>query len=142
MKEKKEKKPIKEVTEDKEIKDLLKSKEPVAIFFYAAWCGHCKAMQEPWKNLNEQKKDIKFVKMESENIPSDLGIGGYPHFVFVKDGSVKKTAGGEMSQEQLNTKLFGGTLAGGRRRRNSTRRGRRRVRKVAHRTLRNHMAFA
>ena len=141
MKEKKEK-PIKEVTDDKEIKDLLNSKEPVAIFFYAAWCGHCKAMQEPWKNLNKQKEGIKFVKMESENIPSDLGISGYPHFVFVKDGSVAKTTGGEMSENELNTKLFGGTLSGGRRRRGSTRRNRRRVRKVPHRTLRNHMAFA
>ena len=139
MKEDKKEKSIKEVTDEKEIKELLKSKEPVAIFFYAAWCGHCKAMQEPWKHLNDQKKDIQFVKMESENIPNDIGVTGYPHFVLVKNGSVVKTTGGEMSEDQLNTKLFGGVRGG--RRRTRARRLRRTVRKITHRSLGNHMSF-
>lgn len=129
MKEEKKQKAIKEVTDEKEIKDLLKSKEPVAIFFYAAWCGHCKAMKQPWENLNQQKKDVQFVKMESEDIPKDIGITGYPHFVLVKNGSIVKTAEGEMPEDQLNTKLFGG-LRGGRRTR--SRRLRRTVRKITH----------
>jgi hypothetical protein len=95
-------------------------------------------MKEPWNELEkEDRGKTTFVKMESENIPSDLGLTGYPHFVLVKNGAVSKTVGGEMPKDDLKKQLFGG-LRGGRRRTRS-RRFRRGVRKVAHRTLRNHM---
>lgn len=134
---------MKEVKKAEEIKKLMRSEEPVAIFYYAAWCPHCKVMHEPWKELEkEEGGKTKFVKMESEDIPSELGISGYPHFVYVKGGQVQKEIGGEMEKDALKQKLFGGLAAGGSRRRTRSRRGRRGVRKVAHRTLRNHMAFA
>ena len=134
---------MKEIKDSGEIKKLMKSKEPVAIFYYAAWCPHCKVMHEPWNDLEkEEKGKTKFVKMESEDIPSELGINGYPHFVMVKGGKVQAEASGEMSKEQLKQKLLGGSANGGSRRRPRTLRHRRRVRKVPHRTLRNHMAFA
>lgn len=130
---------MKEVKKAEEIKKLMHSEEPVAIFYYAAWCPHCKVMHGPWKELEkEDGGKTKFVKMESEDIPSELGISGYPHFVYVKGGRVQKEAGGEMSKDELKQKLFGGSgvgLAfanGGRRRRTRTRRGRRTVRKITH----------
>ena len=135
---------MKEVTEEREIKKLMRSEEPVAIFYYSAMCGHCKVMHDPWGSLEkEDGGKTKFYKMESENIPSEFGIMGYPHFVLVKKGGVVKTASGEMSQSELKTKLFGGSgtglvfANGGRRRRGRTLRRRRAVRKVAHRTLRH-----
>jgi thioredoxin-like negative regulator of GroEL len=111
----------------------MNSESPVAIFYYAAWCPHCKVMHEPWNELEkEEKGKIKFVKMESEDIPSELGISGYPHFVFVKGGQVQSEASGEMSKDDLKQKLLGGSTNGGRRRRNRTRRNRRTVRKFSH----------
>jgi thioredoxin-like negative regulator of GroEL len=111
---------MKEVTDANEIKKLMKSKEPVAIFYYAAWCPHCKVMHQPFEELEkEDKGKTKFVKMESEDIPEDLGIQGYPHFVMVKAGKVVKTASGEMPKDQLKKKLFGGqylAFANGRKR--------------------------
>ena len=120
---------IKEITSEKEIKELLKSKEPVAIFFYAAWCGHCRVMKEPWENLNNKKKDVKFVKMESEDIPKDLGIRGFPRFVLIKNGAISKIVDGEMSEDKLDSKLFGSPRGG---RRTRARRLRRTVRKITH----------
>lgn len=126
---------MKEVKDEAEIKKLMKSKEPVAIFYYAAWCPHCQVMHEPWEQLEkEEKGKTKFVKMESEDIPSDLGISGYPHFVMVKGGKVVAQVDGEMSKDDLKSKLLGG-LRGGRRRstrRTRSRRLRRTVRKVSH----------
>lgn len=122
---------MKEITDADEIKKLMKSKDPVAIFFYAAWCHHCKAMQKPWSELaNENDGKITFVKMESSNIPEDLGIGGYPHFVLVKNGRVGKPVEGEMSKEDLKKRLLGGM--GGGRRRTRARRLRRTIRKSSH----------
>ena len=123
---------MKEVKDSDEIKKLMKSKEPVAIFYYAAWCPHCKVMHGPWSELEkEDKGKTKFVKMESEDVPSELGISGYPHFVMVKGGQVQSQASGEMSKDELKQKLLGG-LSGGRRRRTRSRRGRRTVRKISH----------
>lgn len=123
---------MKEVKKPDEIKKLMSSEEPVAIFYYAAWCPHCKVMHQPWKELEKDDGGkTKFVKMESEDIPSELGISGYPHFVYVKSGRVQKETDGEMSKDELKEKLFGG-FGGGRRRRSRTLRRRRTVRKVAH----------
>lgn len=129
---------MKEVKDEGEIKKLMKSDEPVAIFYYAAWCPHCKVMHKPWSELEkEEKGKTKFVKMESENIPDDLGISGFPHFVLVKNGSVAKTVDGEMPKKDLKEKLLGGSgvglaFANGGRRRTRARRLRRTVRKVTH----------
>jgi thioredoxin-like negative regulator of GroEL len=123
---------MKEVKKPDEIKKLMASESPVAIFYYAAWCPHCKVMHEPWKQLEkEDGGKTKFVKMESEDIPSELGISGYPQFMYVKEGKVQAEVSGEMSKDDLKSKLLGG-LAGGRRRRTRSRRGRRTVRKIPH----------
>ncbi len=127
---------MKEVKKADEIKKLMSSESPVAIFYYAAWCPHCKVMHQPWAELEkEEKGKAKFVKMESEDIPSELGISGYPHFVYVKEGRVQSEASGEMSKDDLKKKLLGGSVAfanGGRRRRTRSRRGRRTIRKTPH----------
>jgi thioredoxin 1 len=122
---------MKEVTDSEEIKGLMKSKEPVAIFYYAAWCPHCKVMHEPWGELEKaHSKDMKFVKVESEDVPDELGITGFPHFVKVKNGGIVKEVSGEMPKEELEKKLLSG---GGRRlRRTRTRRLRRATRKRLH----------
>jgi len=105
---------MKEVTDPEEIKKLMKSKEPVAIFYYAAWCPHCKVMHEPFEQLEKESKGkTKFVKMESEDIPDELEITGYPQFMMVKGSKVVKNVAGEMPKEELKKKLFGG---GGRKR--------------------------
>ena len=130
---------MKEVKDSDEIKELMKSKKPVAIFYYASWCPHCKVMHSPWEKMEKMSGDVDFYKMESEDIPDELGISGYPHFVYVKDGSVKKSVSGEKGDDSmededraklLKKELLGG-LRGGRRR-TRTRRLRRTRRKVLH----------
>ena len=128
---------MKQVKDSKEISKLLKSEKPVVVFFYADWCPHCHAMQKPYAELEKEHKDVKFVKMESEDIPSELGIYGYPHFEYVKDGGVVRKVDGEMSKEELKSKLMGGQAGlvfanGGRRRRTRARRLRNTRRKVLH----------
>lgn len=123
---------MKEVQNTEEVRRLLQSSKPVAIFFYLEGCGHCEAMKQPWKELESEKKDVDFAKVESEYVPSELGITGFPHFVLIQDGKQQKEVGGEMEKQDLKAKLFGG----GRRRRSTkrrrTRRSTRRVRKSTH----------
>lgn len=124
------------VTEVTDVDDLMKSSTPVVIFFYSAMCGHCKVMHEPYASIAKKHSDVKFYKIESENIPDSLDIMGYPHFKYIEGGTVKREAGGEMEESELESKLFS---SGGLRRRRS-RRLRGGVRKT-HRALRRNVAL-
>jgi len=131
---------VKEVKSTEDVKKLMKSTKPVAIFFYMETCPHCQVMHKPWDDLEKEMKDVDFEKVESEHVPDELGISGYPHFILVQDGKKKKTVGGEMSKEDLKSRLF----SGGRRpvsKRNRSLRLRRRRGKVAHRTARMNVSF-
>ena len=109
-----------------ELKNVLDSNEPVAIFYYMETCPHCQVMHEPWDELEKEEPNVKFVKIESAEVPQEMGISGFPHFEKRKGKKVKKVDG-ELSKDDLKQKLFS---AGGKRRtrrrraRGLTRRGR------------------
>lgn len=130
---------VKELKSPEDVKKTMKSAKSVAIFFFMSSCPHCTVMHQPWDDLAKDMKDITFEKVESQNVPSELGIMGYPHFMLVKDGKAVKTAGGEMSKEDLKTKLFSG--AGKRSKRSRSRRSLGRRLKTRHRTSRVHMSL-
>jgi len=105
-----------------ELKKLLKSQTPVAVFYFMETCPHCIPMHAPWDELAREKSDTKFVKIESADIPSEMGITGFPHFEVVSAGVTKK-ADGQMSKEELKKALFG--KLGGRLLRRTRRKSRR-----------------
>jgi hypothetical protein len=111
-----------------ELKKLLKSQLPVAVFYYMETCPHCIPMHAPWDELSREKPDTKFVKIESADVPPEMGISGFPHFELVNSGS-KKQADGQMSKDDLKAKLFGGKLGGLRRRKTRRLRARRNTRR-------------
>lgn len=111
-----------------DLQNILDSDEPVAIFYYMASCPHCKVMHEPWDELEKEEPNIKFVKIERAEIPSEMGISGFPHFEKRK-GKKVKVVKGEMGKDELKKELFGG-LGGKRTRRRRARRLTRRGRKI------------
>ena len=122
--------------EVKDIKKFLKSSKPVAIFFYMDGCPHCEAMKPIWNELEHETPNTEFVAIESANVPSELGIMGYPKFMKIEGGKQVRTADGEMTKQDLKGKLL---TAGGRRRRNRSHRLRRTRRKVLHRSTRRNI---
>jgi thiol-disulfide isomerase/thioredoxin len=122
---------MKEVESEKELEEILESPQKVVIFYFWDRCGHCQKMHEPYDQLEKDHTDTKFVKVETKNIPKKLNKSSFPEFELREKGKVKAKTGGEMTKEELNKQLFGGSL-GGRRRRTRSRRLRRRTRKVLH----------
>lgn len=125
---------MKEIESEKELEDVLKSPDKIAIFYFWEMCPHCKNMQKPYADLEDKHNDVKFVKVEAKNIPKKLGKNSFPEFEVRKGKKVVGKARGEMPPEQLEKELFGRSV-GGRRRRHSTRRLRNRVRKTRNRLL-------
>jgi len=129
---------MKEIQSPAELEDILKSSDRFVVFYFWKDCGHCQAMHEPYDELEKDHKDVKFVKVETKNIPKKLGKNSFPEFELREGKKVKAKVGGEMTKEELEEKLFGGSGAGlafangGRRRRTRTRRLRRRTAKRLH----------
>ena len=123
---------VKEIKSQKELENALHSAKPVAIFYYMETCPHCRVMHKPWGELSQAKPDVKFVKVESDLVPENMGITGFPHYEVFDGGKKIKSASGEKSKEELGRELFGGVLRGGRTRRRRARGLRSRRRKIIH----------
>jgi thioredoxin 1 len=83
---------VKEVGYEEYEEEVLKSKLPVFVDFWAEWCGPCLMVAPIIEQLAEEYNGrVKFVKVnvdEGQNgrIADQLGIMGIPTFIIYKDG--------------------------------------------------------
>lgn len=96
-------------TADNFQKDVLDSKVPVMVDFYADWCGPCKMMSPAVAKLAERfAGQIKIGKLNVDENPSvaqQFGVMSIPFFLFVKNGKVVDQAIGAMPPSMLEEKL-------------------------------------
>ena len=90
----------------------LKNKD-FAMWFYANWCGHCKAMEQEWSKVEQscKRKNIGVVKVRDDfKDHIDGGIGknvmGFPKIVMIRRGKeVAEHQGMRNSGDIMNTIL-------------------------------------
>lgn len=90
--------------------EVLKSKEPVLVDFWATWCGPCQTMKPLVDELAEEMKDqkVKIGKLDVDGNPESAqkyDVMSVPTFIFFKDGKVMNTAMGMQSKENLKKEL-------------------------------------
>jgi len=124
----------------KEIRKLLTSSGPLMVVVYAKWCGHCQSMFETWKEVASKVNGKANIYVIEADDYTDKDISGYPSMRIVKKGKAREYEGGRSAQE-LTSALLGNTFGGKRSKRSRTGRLIRRVRKIAHRTLRRNMSL-
>lgn len=90
----------------------LKNKD-FAMWFYANWCGHCKAMENEWSKVEQscKRKNIGVVKVRDDfkdHVDGGLGknVMGFPKIVMIRRGKeVAEHQGMRNSEDIMNTIL-------------------------------------
>ena len=74
------------ITEKEFEKEVLGSKEPVLVDFYADWCGPCKMLGPVMDEISNDHKVFKVNTDDEEELAMEYGIMSIPCVIAFKDG--------------------------------------------------------
>lgn len=100
---------VPEVDDTNFAKEVVQSKSPVMIDFFANWCGPCKMLSpvidDIAKEYNGKLKVVKIDVDKAGEAATKFGVMSIPTIVFVKDGEEVGRSVGALPKQALVKEL-------------------------------------
>jgi len=100
---------IKELTVDNFEEEVINSKTPLIIDFFADWCGPCQMMKPVFASVSEEYTGkLKFLKLDTQSesgLAAKFGIQGIPAFVILNNGKEVGRIVGYMDEDNFKSKI-------------------------------------
>ena len=75
----------------RELRDLIESKKPVLVDFWAPGCGPCRMVGPVVEEISRERSDIKVCKVnvdEQPELAGQFGVMSIPTLVVMKNGKI------------------------------------------------------
>jgi thioredoxin 1 len=97
-----------DVTDSNFQAEVIEADKPVLVDFWAPWCGPCRIVAPHLEELNEERDDLRVVKLnvdENPAIASKYGIMSIPTMILFKNGEVAKQVIGALPKARLQQEI-------------------------------------
>jgi thioredoxin 1 len=85
---------VRDVTDESFEADVLQAGRPVAVDFWAPWCGPCKAVTKALEELSAETEQIEFVKFDIDanpSVASRYDVLSIPMVILFENGEAAET---------------------------------------------------